>query len=251
MIRIGLTDKYWNAADKVEVKVFKGGEVNVTLPTRFTNNITKHHEVSIVANLVNSDMVMAFFLTIAAVRRINPLAELHAYLPYLPYARQDRVCNTGEALSVALFVKLLNAMDLTMVHLLDPHSDVSPAFINNCRVNTQRDLLNNLLEGELLNIKTEDLWLIAPDAGAVKKTKALAEQMARLGLVKGYMTASKSRNLMTQEITETSFDGDVTNRNVLVVDDICDGGRTFIQLGKKLREQGCKELSLLVTHGIF
>jgi ribose-phosphate pyrophosphokinase len=75
--------------------------------------------------------------------------------------------------------------------------------------------------------------------------------MARFGLVKGYMTASKSRNLMTQEITDTSFDGDVTNRNVLVVDDICDGGRTFIQLGKKLREQGCKELSLLVTHGIF
>ena len=71
------------------------------------------------------------------------------------------------------------------------------------------------------------------------------------GHIAGYLTASKSRDLATQEISDTTINGDVKGKNLLVVDDICDGGRTFIELGKVLREKQCGELSLFVTHGIF
>lgn len=235
----------------VAVKVFKGGEVNVVLPNEFLRNITPYTQVMVTGNLTNSDMVMAFFLTIDALRRHDATVKIHASIPYFPYARQDRVCNPGEALSVALFTKLLNAMELESVGLLDPHSDVTPALVKNSVVYTQQDFLEEILAFQRLGIDTDRIVLIAPDAGAVKKTKALSSYLESRALVSEYMTATKVRNLETLEITETRFDGDVKDRNVLVIDDICDGGRTFIELAKQLRAQGCKQLSLFVTHGIF
>ena len=242
---------------EVAVKVFKGGEVNVVISNEFLSHCHPYDHVMVTGNLMNSDMVMAFFLTIDALRRHNPSIKVHAHIPYFPYARQDRVCNSGEALSVALFTKLLNAMELESVTLLDPHSDVTPALVNNSIINTQKELLEEILGFQHLGIDVDQIVLIAPDAGAVKKTKALTDYLSKEhfvsqnSLVSEYMTATKVRNLETLEITETRFDGDVKDRNVLVVDDICDGGRTFIELAKQLRAQGCKQLSLFVTHGIF
>lgn len=253
MIRVSfpLKGKLADSRFEVAVKVFKGGEVNVVIPNEFLTYCHPYDHVTVTGNLVNSDMVMAFFLTIDALRRHNPSIKVHGDIPYFPYARQDRVCNSGEALSVALFTKLLNAMALESVTLLDPHSDVTPALVNNEIVNTQKELLETILVFQRLGIDTDRIVLIAPDAGAVKKTKALSNYLESRALVSEYMTATKVRNLETLEITETRFDGDVKDRNVLVVDDICDGGRTFIELAKQLRAQGCKQLSLFVTHGIF
>lgn len=253
MIRVSfpLKRKLADSRFEVAVKVFKGGEVNVVIPNEFLTYCHPYDHVTVTGNLVNSDMVMAFFLTIDALRRHNPSIKVHGDIPYFPYARQDRVCNSGEALSVALFTKLLNAMALESVTLLDPHSDVTPALVNNEIVNTQKELLETILVFQRLGIDTDRIVLIAPDAGAVKKTKALSNYLESRALVSEYMTATKVRNLETLEITETRFDGDVKDRNVLVVDDICDGGRTFIELAKQLRAQGCKQLSLFVTHGIF
>lgn len=236
-------------SQEVEVKIFKGGEVNIALPKKILSSMGPEPLIHLTGYLTNSDMVMAFFLTIDALRRQNPTVKIYAYIPYLPYARQDRVCNPGEALSIALFAKMLNAMNLDKIELLDPHSDVAAALIENCVVRTQYEFVSDILRERLLNIDTNNLYLVAPDAGAVKKTKALAEVL--YDDVAGYISASKSRNLQTQEITQMRFDADVEGKNLLVVDDICDGGRTFIELGKILRERKCGELSLCVTHGIF
>lgn len=254
MIRLshGRANKRYNGPYiNVEIKTFKGGEINVVLPDAFTRNIGPDKNVRIIAHITNSDLVMAFFLTIDALRRFDPAIKISAFIPYLPYARQDRVCNPGEALSISLFAKLVNAMNLESVVLLDPHSDVSAAAINNSVVATQETYITYVLVNQLLRISTDNLWLVAPDAGAVKKIKALSTNLEKLGLVSGFITATKSRNLQTQEITEVRFDEDVKGKNLLVVDDICDGGRTFTGLANILRERGCNELSLFVTHGIF
>lgn len=62
---------------------------------------------------------------------------------------------------------------------------------------------------------------------------------------------NKARNVQTGEITGTEVYGDVKDKVVLIIDDICDGGRTFIELGKVLKERGASKVILYVTHGIF
>ncbi len=241
---------------KVHTTVFKGGEVNIILPSEFVSYLERCGRqgtpvVELHANLTDSNEVMAFFMTVDALHRVAPAAQIHAVIPYLPYARQDRVCNPGEALSLAMFAKMVNALELASVELIDPHSDVSGGLIERSVVTGQLMFMRQIIERNILSLDVTSLYLVAPDAGAVKKIKKLSDELTRLNDIDGYFTASKVRNPATMEITGTHFDGDVKNKNLIVVDDICDGGRTFIQLGKKLKEAGCMELSLFVTHGIF
>ena len=68
------------------------------------------------------------------------------------------------------------------------------------------------------------------------------------------LTATKVRNTITGEITGTRLDDpdqSAKGRDCLIVDDICDGGRTFIELAKVIRQQGPARGYLYVTHGIF
>lgn len=236
-------------SSEVAVTVFKGGEVNVKLSAEQINEVESSEELTVIGHLTDSNQVMAFFLTIDAIRRVDPEIRICASIPYMPYARQDRVCNPGEALSVALFAKLLNAMDLKNVYITDPHSDVTAAVINNSVIVSQDEVIARMrTEGLTINL---DTWLVAPDAGALKKTHTLVVSKYLKGAVAGYITASKHRDIVTNEITETFVYGEVAGKDLIVVDDICDGGRTFIELGKVLREKGCRSLQLVVTHGIF
>ncbi len=67
-----------------------------------------------------------------------------------------------------------------------------------------------------------------------------------------FIRADKSRNMATGQITETVvYADDLTGKACVIVDDLCDGGRTFIELAKVLRAKGAAKIALVVTHGIF
>jgi len=202
-------------------------------------------QTSVVANLHRSDDIIALILTIDAIRRVLPSVKIDLHIPYFPYARQDRVCNQGESLSVKVMADLINNLHCEQVTIVDPHSDVTPALLHNCQVITQADIFSNSsLRDELV----KDNWiLIAPDGGAEKKTLAVAK---RLGIPKVFC-AQKIRDTKTGKILTTTFHDDVKGQNVLIVDDICDGGKTFIELGKLLRQKEASLICLYITHGIF
>ncbi len=87
---------------------------------------------------------------------------------------------------------------------------------------------------------------VSPDAGANKKTMELSKYFNH----SNFLRADKNRNLHTGEILETVVYG-VIPPEVIIADDICDGGRTFIELAKVLKAKGAKKVYLYVTHGIF
>jgi len=238
----GLESTGW---DSVPTTTFKGGEENVRLTDYQVIAVESAVSVGIKAHLDDANALLAFMLLVDAIRRLNPSIKIKAFIPYLPYARQDRDCNPGEALSLVVVANMINSLDLTSVTLLDPHSDVSKAVIHNSMVEKLEHYIKN--PHAFPGLDFSEVYLVAPDAGAQKKVKALTSALGAAG----YITASKERNLSTMEITGTKFDGDVTGKKLLVVDDICDGGRTFIALAKALREHNPAELHMWVTHGIF
>ncbi|WP_330204518.1 ribose-phosphate diphosphokinase [Cyanobacterium sp. Dongsha4] len=220
--------------------VFPAGESHVRISPEMIKPITV-----IEAWLYKAEDIMALLLSVDAIRRFCLGVKIHLTIPYFPYARQDRVCNQGEALSVKVMANLINSLRCDRILVLDPHSDVTPALIDNCQVKTQTDII---FDSVLKNILIEDNWaLVAPDAGAEKKVLTVAQ---RLGL-RDVFCASKIRDSKTGKITDTTFHDDVKGRKVLIVDDICDGGRTFIELGKLLREKQAETIYLYITHGIF
>ena len=91
--------------------------------------------------------------------------------------------------------------------------------------------------------------LISPDAGALKKIYNLQTFVGQ-NRCDNIRIGMKHRDTETGQITGTSVDGQPLRTIGVVVDDICDGGRTFIELAKTIRKDYAK-LILCVTHGIF
>jgi ribose-phosphate pyrophosphokinase len=213
--------------------VFSGGEVKVSLDPKYL------YHVDISAVIKNSDDIMALLLTVDAVRRIGGKID-KIYIPYFPYARADRVFEEGNSLDIKVMANLINGLDIPEVVIVDPHSDVTPALLNNCKVISQKEVYERLLKGKFPNH-----ILIAPDSGATKKMITYSHD---------YITATKVRDITNGEIRGTSINIPVTipgGVNFLIIDDICDGGRTFTELAKELQKDDVGEISLFVTHGIF
>lgn len=230
--------------DEIISWVFPGGEVGVRLP-----DIVSKDNVIIKAILTSSDDVMKLIMTVDALRNIG-IHSIALEMPYIPYARQDRMCNKGESFSIRTFAYLLNSLGFQYVRVMDPHSEVSSKLINNCEV-IRQSMAWSTPALEFLN-SNENIYLVAPDKGATEKTKAhLLDWAVR---IKGIVQADKVRDPTNGSITGISViskPADISDANFIIVDDICDGGKTFIELAKVLKEYNPASISLYVTHGIF
>lgn len=237
--------------------VFAGGEVQVRVDNY------ESPEVYIEAVINSSDTLMELFMMTDAVRRWNPAVKITLEMGYVPYARQDRVMQPGEALSIKVLCDLINSQKYDRVIIWDPHSDVTPALLNNCFILSQAKTLEEQLPfgpeyhlpghsamGRVtyLNAFVNETILVSPDAGAVKKVGDVAKTIGFSQIVR----ADKTRDAKTGAITGTTvYSGHVGAKNFLIVDDICDGGKTFIELAKVLRPLTDAKIILYVTHGIF
>jgi ribose-phosphate pyrophosphokinase len=219
---------------------FPGGEVGVDINNLSQLDGMKVTRVCVDARIQNSDDVMALLMATDALRMEFPLAKFMLDLPYIPYARQDRVCNAGEALSIKVFGRLINSLQYDFVQVVDPHSAVSLACIDNVHVRDQFDIFKDIKSS------FREWTIVAPDQGATKKCEEFAKKVGAAGVI----TFSKTRELSTGKITGMKcLDSIDDNAQYLVLDDICDGGRTFIELANLFNNGTTLELA--VTHGIF
>lgn len=160
-------------------------------------------------------------------------------MKYVPYSRMDRNIE-GYMFSLKYFCQLINDLNFDAVYILDPHSNVTPALLNNCFE------LTNLKE----NIKkavehTKADYVFYPDAGASKRYS----EILNLESVP-YFYGNKKRDLKTGNILSYELIDvpDIQGKTILIVDDLCAKGFTFYNAGQKLKEQGAKNVILYVSH---
>ena len=215
--------------------------------------------VEVTFNFERTEEIFELMLLCDALKRARKTLETLT-LPYVPFSRQDRVNHEGESFSLKVFADVINSLGFLEVVITDPHSDVSPALIHNCKVHEQWTALLPLV---LDAVKGSPFYLVSPDAGALKKTHKLALKFApadknTLSRMLGVVECGKLRDTRTGEITGTvvhnvESEGQWLNPAVpyVIVDDIIDGGRTFIELAKALRAKGANDIQLVCTHGFF
>lgn len=224
---------------------FPGGEVGIKLNAgdyKFREEKADH--TTIIAHVQNSEDILQVAMVKDALQRIDN-TPINLFIPYLPYARQDRVCDKGESFSLKVFCDLINNLEFEKVTICDPHSEVAPALLDNVRVISQFDIINKNLEFTKVGI---NCILISPDSGSNKKTSEIAKYFTHDSFVR----ADKLRDLTNGNIKETIvYWNDFSKRDVVCVDDICDGGKTFIELAKVCKAKNCGKFILYVTHGIF
>jgi ribose-phosphate pyrophosphokinase len=209
----------------------------------FTNDLVKITCIFGSEGFTINDDIIALAMVVDAVKRQYPVAKLELELPYIPYSRQDRAVNAGEPNSLKVIGKMINAMGFSSVFVLDAHSIVADACIDNMVEVTQLDIFRNIYPS------FRQVYVVAPDAGASKKCETFAKAVGAAGVI----TCAKERDPHTGKIVGLKLlDSVPEGANILVLDDLCDGGRTFIEVSQLLEATGnVSNLDLAVTHGLF
>lgn len=179
---------------------------------------------------------------------ISTDTKRYLVLSYLPHARADRRFEVGNAHPLGVFTQAIKGV-FDEVFLTDAHSSY---FENNigCSVEEFKQWECFLAAG--VTACSGDV-LIAPDKGARKKIVELQQHLDNKTIATFIVEASKKRDKETGRIIETTLSDncDVKGKRCIIVDDLADGGGTFIPLAQKLKEAGASQVDLYVTHGIF
>ena len=216
---------------------FSGGEPHIKIvPFAYDGPIAITHRLNSFNDLG------LLLIAVDALKRMGK-KDLSLIIPYFPGARQDRVMTAGESLSVKVYAQIINDLQLTKVTIFDPHSDVTQALLDNCTVISNHEFIKTIMT----ELPSECL-LISPDAGAAKKIHKLAKYLQDYEVVE----CGKDRDVRTGQLSGFKVPiSDLRGRPCLIVDDICDGGGTFIGLATELKKANAGDLYLAVSHGIF
>ena len=221
----------------IQVFNFPTGETHVKAPSGYFHLINKNIlYIPFEQNQNLNDWLMAILLATNVFHRRG--VKLDLYIPYLPYSRQDRPTSQEEPFSLKVIGGILNLQNYRRVYTLDVHSDVAYGCVNNL-VNIEIDTILKKSAAKFYPT------LVIPDQGAYKRLSKISANFENT------VTTIKHRDTNTGALEIRHLIGDVDGQDCLIVDDICDGGGTFVLLAKKLYSLGAKSVHLFVTHGIF
>jgi len=238
---------------KFSISRFPDGQQSIDIES--SRLLVKNNEIQILSRLNN---FRDLELVIAANQALlNMGAEnIHLYTPYFIGARSDRKFREGGVNYLKQVIcPIINSQNFKSVTVLDPHSDVLEACLNNFEKTHNYEVVKKALESiDNKNGAQDRIILVSPDGGALKKIYDVASEFK----IPKIITASKVRDIRTGKIVNTdvpSLKGNFCmepDQKFVVIDDICDGGRTFIELSKAITlQRPDAEIHLIVTHGIF
>jgi ribose-phosphate pyrophosphokinase len=251
---------------KFKVSKFPDGQQAVTI---LEEGIQKHDSFRnlkdpvIIKSRLTSFMDLELVICANKALRELGVRDVKLEICYLLGARSDRKFETGSVNYIKEVISpIINMQNFSSVTVLDAHSDVTEACLTNYRKETNVELvaftLRDYFKDGITNYSK--MRLISPDAGALKKVYDVAE---RIGYKEEIIIASKHRDVKTGKITHTEVPISVhdADKDFFILDDICDGGRTFIEIAKTIKmKQSISsavhpdkhgKIYLVVTHGIF
>ena len=236
---------------RYKISKFPDGQQSINL-----DFIHLEDEVKISSRLNDFKDLEVILCATAALRNLG-VKTIHLYVPYFLGARSDRQFEEGGINYLKdVICPIINSQNYETVTIVDAHSDVLEACIHNYRKIDNITLVKfALTDIDNTNGAREKLILVSPDAGALKKMYHVSEFFK----IENMVIANKHRDIKTGKITHTEVPGltqEPGSKNFVIIDDICDGGRTFLEIAKTIRKERedsvfNDKIYLVVTHGIF
>jgi ribose-phosphate pyrophosphokinase len=172
-----------------------------------------------------------------------------AAIPYLCYARKDRKTQTRDPVTTRYVASLFEAVGTDRVITLDVHN--LAAFQNAFRCRTDHlDARKMFVEYFRKLLPDEDLLVLSPDVGGMKRADAFRDALARSlnrTIPTGFMEKQRARGVVSGE----SLFADVKGRTVIIIDDLISTGTTIARAAKACRAAGAGRIYVAATHGVF
>lgn len=220
-------------SDIIEQNHFPDGTLNIKLPTIVKST------VDIIWDYEND----AELFTLICIRRHYAKKNVILYMDYIPHARMDRVKKSDDVFTLKYFCEVINSLDFSAVIVLDPHSNVAPALIENVVVLNPDSQIDQVI-GDIHWDIGGDAELVAfyPDEGAMKRYSDYATLPYAFGVKKRDWATGKIEGLtlMNKEVLE--------DKPVLIIDDICSRGGTFYHSALEISKHTSEPIYLYITH---
>lgn len=247
---------------KYKISKFPDGQQAITLDLENTIFSSESQSVVIKSRLnsfLDLELIICANQALVELGNVNlvfKLKEISLYVPFFLGARSDRKFLKGQSNYLKTVIcPIINSQNFSRVTVLDPHSDVLEACLNNFQKTSNVNFASNSIKDITGYERNDKITLISPDAGALKKIYDVAEAVECDDVI----VANKLRDLKTGRIIRTEVPGidqEPGCKSFVIIDDIIDGGRTFVEIAKSIRDIRPKEIFndkiyLVVTHGIF
>src|SRR6186713_3306874 len=229
--------KFGEPLGKVNIQRFSDGEIYV----EFKESIRGRFVFLIQSTFSPSDNLMELLLMIDAAKRASAYKVI-AVIPYYRFARQDRKDRPRVAIGSKLVANMLTAAGADRVITMDLHAPQIQGYF---------DIPVDHLDSSAIfipyieNLQLENLTFAAPDVGSANRIREIASYF------ECEMVICDKHRKRANEISSMVVIGDVTDRDVVLIDDICDTGGTLAKSAALLMEKGAKSVRALITHPVL
>lgn len=228
---------------RIDFKPFGNGEVEPHAQTILSHTSLTHVNVITFKYENDADLLHLEFVKDFIDEFISE-AVVTLRIAYMPYSRMDRT-EGSKVFTLKTIAKRINQMKFQTVTVYEPHSDVTLALLDRVKpIHLTKLILPGALDGVGFDIKKD--YLCYPDAGAQKRYSMPGFK---------YVVANKLRDWDTGHIKSLEIVGDIEEgAKVIIIDDLCSYGRTFVMTGEALKAKGASEVHLVVAHaeqGLF
>jgi len=245
---------------KYEISKFPDGQQSVRIIENnhdtFESIKNQNYGIKIKSRLNDFRDLELIICATQALREIG-VKTIRLYIPYCIGGRSDRKFQDGDINYIKQVISpIINSQGYEKVTIMDPHSDVLEACINNFEKIDNLKVVQDALfkhwisDGKIISDMSNIVFL-SPDAGALKKVHKVADNFQSKYDV---VVCTKHRDLNGKlSKTTVPLTDEMLDKDLFIVDDICDGGGTFINIARiiKENEQFKGRIYLIVTHGIF
>lgn len=234
--------KHLIVIDKVNSQKFSDGELCVD----FCNSI-RGKRVYLLTSPDNSDEIIKLNLAIDAAKRAAA-KEIIPILPYFPYARQDKKDQSRGPIGAKVMVEMIEHRGATGVITFDLHADQIQGFFNIPVTHLEG---KNVFDEYIASIYNENTILCGPDAGSGKRVKRMKDQLAKYHDISiNYVMLDKTRK-QANVIDEMVIIGDVTGKDVIILDDMVDTAGTLCKAAEVIMEAGANSVRAIISHGVL
>ena len=232
-----ITDSYGVPLGDVKVSVFSDGEFQPS----FEETVRGQDVFIVQSTMPPAENLFELLLLVDAAKRASA-RKIIAVIPYFGFARQDRKDKPRVAIGAKLVANMLMAAGVDRIMTMDLHADQIQGFFE---VPVDHLYASTLFLNEINKLDKNNIIMAAPDVGGAKRANSYAKNL-NCGLALCHKQRKKAN-----EIAEMTVIGDVTGKDVIIVDDMCDTAGTLTTAADLLIEKGAKSVRAFCTHAVL
>ncbi|MFT3981873.1 MAG: ribose-phosphate pyrophosphokinase [Ferruginibacter sp.] len=232
-----IAKKFGEPLGNVNIQRFSDGEIGV----EFMESIRGKFVFLIQSTFAPTDNMMELLLMIDAAKRASAYKVI-AVIPYYGFARQDRKDKPRVAIGSKLVANMLTAAGADRVITMDLHA---------AQIQGYFDIPVDHLDSSAIFIPyiealgLENLTFAAPDVGSANRIREVAN------FFEAEMVICDKHRKRANEIASMVVIGDVTDRDIILIDDICDTGGTLAKSAGLMMEKGARSVRAMCTHPVL